>query len=108
MSQESLDSWDNFTGSNFLKVEDVKDQNHAFVCIKVELDEENNRPMLVLESDDTKYKMSLNVTNSNFVKNAGIKKPNDLVGKKIKFRVTQAFSPSAKKEVDTLRVISVE
>lgn len=104
----NLDSWDNFTGSNFLGVDDVKSENDAFVCVNVEYDRENDRPITVLERDGTKKKFSLNVTNSNFVKDKGINTPRDLIGKKVYFRKTMAFSPTAKKEVQTLRIEKVE
>jgi len=105
---ESLDNWDGFLGSNWLSVDDVKSEADAFVCVKVELDAENNRPMLILEREQVSYKLSLNVTNANFVKDAGVKSPKDLVGKKFFFRKTMAFSPSAKKDVQTLRIAKVE
>ena len=105
---ESLDNWDGFLGSNWLGVEDVKTEKDAFVCIKIELDAENNRPMLVMEKDNTKYKLSLNVTNANFVKGAGVESPNQLIGKKVYFRKTMAFSPTAKKDVQTLRISKIE
>jgi len=108
MKGNELDNWDNFTGSNWLSVDDVKAETDAFVCTKIELDAENIRPMLVLERNETAYKKSLNVTDANFVKDAGVKSPKDLVGKKLFFRKTMAFSPSAKKDVPTLRISKVE
>ncbi len=33
-----------------------------------------------------------------------VKSPQDMIGKKIVFRKTQAFSPTAKKDVPTLRI----
>jgi hypothetical protein len=105
---ENLDSWDGFLGSNWLSVDDVKSDADIFICIKVELDAENTRPMLVLEKDQVSHKMSLNVTNANFVKDAGIVAPKDLIGKKIFFRKSIAFSPSAKKDVPTLRIAKIE
>ncbi len=48
---ENLDSWDGFLGSNWLSVDDVKSETDTFVCIKMELDTENARPMLVLEKE---------------------------------------------------------
>jgi len=107
MDQTSISSWDGFLGSNFLKAEDVK-EDQFYICKSVELDTENDRPMLVLELAGMTYKFGLNVTNSVFVKEAGIKTPKELIGKKIKFRIGKAFSPLAKKEVDSLRVCSVE
>ena len=103
-----LNSWDGFLGSAFLSVEDVKSEQDAFVCIGTEMDTENNRPMLILEHNEIKQKYSLNVTNSNFVKDAGINSPKALIGKKIFFRKSMAFSPSAKKDVPTLRIVKIE
>lgn len=105
---ENLDSWDGFCGSNWLSVDDVKSETDAFICIKVELDAENQRPMIVLEKESISYKLSLNVTNANFVKDAGVKAPKDLLEKKFFFRKTMAFSPSAKKDVPTLRISKIE
>jgi len=103
-----MNSWDGFLGSAFLSVDDVKTEQDIFVCIGVELDTENNRPMLVLEKDKVKHKYSLNVTNANFVKDVGVSSPKEIVGKKISFRKTMAFSPSAKKDVSTLRINKIE
>jgi len=104
----NLDNWDGFLGSNWLSVDDVKSETDAFICIKVELDAENTRPMLVLEKSEIEYKISLNVTNANFVKDQGVKSPKDLIGKKVFFRKSMAFSPSAKKDVPTLRIAKIE
>ena len=104
---KTLDSWDGFLGSNFLKAEDLDDADQEFVCVDVEMDTENERPMLILESKEVKTKFGLNVTNSNFVKNVGIINPKKLIGKKIKFVIVKAFSPTAKKEVDSLRINKV-
>ena len=103
-----MDNWDGFLGSAFLSVEDVKSEQDGFVCIKVEMDTENSRPMLILEKDNVKQKYSLNVTNANFVKDSGIKSPKAIVGKKIFFRKSIAFSPTAKKDVPTLRISKIE
>ena len=105
---KEMDNWDGFLGSAFLGVEDVKNETDIFVCIGVELDTENHRPMLILEKDNVKQKYSLNVTNANFVKDAGIMSPKGMVGKKVLFRKTMAFSPSAKKDVATLRISKIE
>jgi len=105
---ENLDSWDGFLGSNWLSVDDVKSETDAFVCTKIELDTENVRPMLILEKAEVEYKISLNVTNANFVQSTGVKSPKDIIGKKIFFRKSMAFSPSAKKDVPTLRINKVE
>ena len=105
---KEMENWDGFLGSAFLSVDDVKSEQDAFVCIGVEMDNENQRPSLILEHNNVKQKYSLNVTNSNFVKDAGIKSPKEIVGKKLYFRKSMAFSPSAKKDVPTLRILKVE
>lgn len=103
----SLDSWSGFLGSNFLNAEDVRDENHEFVVTGTELDTENNRPLLLLESEGLKTKFSLNVTNANFMKEAGIKSPADSVGKIITFRKVMVNSPKKKREVESLRIRTV-
>ena len=81
MEQGNLESWDGFLGSNFLNSTDVNNEDHKFVCVGTEFDQENSRPILILESSGVKAKFSLNVTNSNFVKNSGITSPKDAIGK---------------------------
>ena len=109
MPQETMESWDGFLGSNFLNPEQVNDENHEFVCRGTEFDEENKRPMLILDSGEIKaIKWSLNITNSNFINNAGIKSPKECIGKKITFKKVMAFSPKAKTEVESLRIKSIE
>ena len=107
-TEKEMNSWDGFLGSAFLGIDDIKSEKDVFVCIGVELDAENNRPMLILEKDNVKQKYSLNVTNSNFIKDAGITSPKAVIGKKIYFRKTMAFSPNAKKDVPTLRISKIE
>lgn len=108
MTGKEMESWDGFTGANFLKADDLKDESQEFVGVDLEYDAENERPIVVLESNGNTSKFSLNVTNANFCKNNGCRFPKDLVGKKIKFKRVKAFSPSAKKEVDSLRIASIE
>ncbi len=103
-----LDSWDGFLGSNFLGVDDIKSDTDAVVVIQVEMDTENHRPMLVMQLNGITYKKSLNVTDSKFLNEAKIKSPNDLIGRKLFFRKSMAYSPSAKKDVATLRILKIE
>ena len=107
MTQENLDNWDGFLGANFLMAEHVRDENHEFVCVKVDLDNENNRPLLFLESEDLKKMFSLNVTNSKFCKKENIKSPKDLIDKKLTFRKVVVTSPKTKEEVDSLRIKTI-
>ena len=106
--EENLDSWDGFLGSNFLCADDVQGEDHEFICVGIDLDRENQRPMLDLESGAIKTKWSLNVTNATFVKNAGIKSPKNLIGKKITFKKVLVRNPQTKKEVEGLRIKEIK
>jgi len=107
-TQNDLSNWDGFLGSNFLSAGDLKSEDDIFIVVKVELDTENGRPMLHLERNEQSFKFGLNVSNSTFCKDAGIKTPKDLLEKKILFKLSEAFSPTAKKIVPTLRIRSVK
>jgi len=107
MTQENLDSWDGFLGSKFLSAEDVRDEDQIFVCVDVEEDTENLRPILVLESESTQFKFGLNVTNATFIKEAGISSPKKVIGKKLTFKKVLVNNPRTRKEVKGLRVLSV-
>jgi len=107
-SEERMKSWDGFLGSFFLSVDDVASEEDCFVCVAVELDTENDRPMIIIQKDKITYKKSLNVTDAKFVHGGGIKAPVDLIGKKIYFKEISVWSPSAKKNVQSLRIVKVE
>ena len=108
MGNENLNDWDGFLGSNFLSVDDVNDENHEFVIIGVELDTENNRPICILESNGCERKFSLNVTNANFVKNAEINSPKEMIGKVITFKKVLVRNPKTRKEVEGLRIKTIK
>lgn len=104
----NCDSWNGFLGSDFLGADDVSSEDQIFICYNVEMDEENNRPILLLESQGKKSKFSLNVTNANFVKNSGVKSPKDALGKQITFKKVMVRNPKTKMEVEGLRIKSVK
>lgn len=104
---QNLDNWGGFLGSNFISAADVENEDQEFVCVNVELDAENNRPCLILESGEVKGKFSLNVTNSNFIKNAGVQSPKAIIGKKITFKKVMVNNPQTRKEVEGLRIKSI-
>jgi hypothetical protein len=111
MTNKTIDSWDDFTGSNFLKSIQVKNEQDAFVVIKVEIfedDDKSAKPRLILENNQISYIFDLNVTNSNFCKDSGITSPKLLVGKKIFFKKVLVNSPVTKKEVESLRILKIE
>jgi hypothetical protein len=108
MENKELSSWDGFTGANFLKPADVKDVTIPYVCVDVELEEENHRPRVHLECNEEKVIFDLNVTNANALKNLGIKSPRACIGKKIYFRKVMVMSPKTKTEVSSLRIERIE
>lgn len=111
MTNEQLEKWDSFCGSNFLKVEHVKDEKDIFVVIGIELftdDKGSLKPRLTLEKNEESYLFDLNVTNSNFCRNNGILNPRKLIGKKLFFKKILVISPKTKKEVESLRISKIE
>jgi len=96
-------SWDGFLGSNFLKVDDIEKEDQEFVCTNAEISDDN-RPRLELQSNERTYTYDVNVTDAKKCDELKVKSPQDMIGKKIVFRKTQAFSPTAKKDVPTLRI----
>jgi hypothetical protein len=108
----TLDNWNDYTGKSWLKAEEVKGEDQAFVCVGITLDEEikdgkkSIRPVLELEFEKDRFFFSLNVTNSNKCKEF-VSTPKDLVGKKIYFKKALVTSPSTKKEVETLRIKNI-
>lgn len=118
-----LDSWDNFVGENFLKAEQVKGENHAFVVLSVKLstnkkkdkesgeEYETNFPRLILQSGEFKGCFDLNKTNSRKCQELGleigIKNPKSLVGCKIYFEKALVRNPATNKEVKALRVMNI-
>ena len=102
----TLDNWNDYTGKSWLKAEEVKGEDKAFVCVNIELSEEDHRPVLELEFEKDRFFFSLNVTNSNICKEF-VATPKDLLGKKIYFKKALVTSPSTKKEVETLRIKNI-
>lgn len=103
----TLENWNEYTGSSWLKAEDVKSSDEAYAIVNVEISEEDNRPVLTLEREEKQSKFSLNVTNANKCKDF-VDSPLQLMGKKLYFNKVRVMSPSTKKEVDSLRITKVE
>jgi len=109
VQKDNLGSWDCYT-SNFLKAEQVKDEKQAFVVINVESFNQENRevPRLTLESDSEQFTFDMNVTNSTYCKNSGIKSPRMLIGKKLYFKKVEVNNPRTKMLVSSLRIRLIE
>lgn len=111
-SKNLLDSWDNFTSSNFLKASQVTNENQAFVCTNIEIIEDKDtksiRPRLTLENNQIEYDLDLNKTNSSKVKELGIHTPRQLIGKKIYFKKVLVRDPKKNMEVEGLRICKID
>lgn len=103
----SLESWNGFLGSNYLKATEVGVIGKKFIVTNVKLDD-NGRPELILESNNVEYAFGVNVTNACFINNSGINSPKALVGKKIGFKIVETRNPETKKDVQSLRINLIE
>jgi len=101
----TIESWDGLL-KNYLKADNLRDNKDVFACIGVQVEGEEMN--LELERGGEKFLFSLNVTNKVFLKNNGITKPKEAIGKRIAMEKVKAFNPTLKKEVDSLRIIRVE
>ena len=100
--EKTLGSWDGFLGGgSFLTAEDVPDENTPFNILGTEITDDGKvRTVLAKVGDsETNYLFDLNVTNSNFLSEAGITAPLMLKDKRIYFRKVAVMSPKTKKEV---------
>ena len=107
---KSLDSWDDYIGSGFLKAEMVNSESEAFAIIAVNesTDFEGNKAVrLQLERSEKKYDFDLNKTNAKALKELGAENPKSLIGKRISFKKVLVMNPTSKKEVDSLRISSL-
>lgn len=105
MSETNTESWDGLL-KNYLKASNLKEHIDSFACTGLNV---NGTDMdLELMRDEEKFVFSLNVTNKVFLKNNGISKPKEIIGKKIHMEKVKAFNPTLKQEVDSLRIIKVE
>lgn len=105
----SLSSWDNFTG-NYLKPEDVRSNEDAYVVINVTSEEFDNKSKVILslERKEIKKDFVLNATNVKAVRDLDVENPKALVGQKIYFIKIKVTNPSTKKLVDSLVIDKAE
>jgi len=106
--QNGLGCWDNYISGSFLKAINVENENDVFVCISVEvIEEETPRLRTILEKQGTEWQFDLNKTNASKAKELGIQTPKDLIGKKIFFKKVLVRNPTTNQEVDGLRIYKI-
>lgn len=110
MEKNNLDSWEGFTGSNFLRSEMVKDEDHTFTVVGAEQHERDGDVSLWLhlESIPLKVTFDVNKTNAKKLQELGAANPKDLIGKKIYFKKVLVRNPKTNQEVESLRVYKLE
>ena len=108
-NNKTLESWDAFSG-NYLKADEVKSEEDAYVCTNVEVMGEglDITPVLTLERNELPKLFSLNKTNIKFLKKKGIDVPLDLIGRKFYFNKVKVNNPKTGEEVDGLRISKIE
>ncbi len=108
--ENQLDSWDDFTGGNFLKAADVASEEDAYVVVSVGVSEREDRTSvkLSLERNEKESEFELNKTNANKLKELDVASPKSLTGKKIYFKKALVRNPTTNKEVEGLRIYKVE
>lgn len=112
MTEPSTKSWDGLLGS-YLKADQLQGEEETFECIEAEIQQyqEAEDPQLLLhllrKNGEQSLKFSCNKTNAQFLKNNGCKRPKDVLTKKVTLKKVRVYSPSAKKEVDGLRICKV-
>ena len=109
-TENGLGSWDTYVSGNFLKVINVQNEGEAFVCVAITEVEQDGikKPRLTIERNGSEWDFDLNKTNAQKCSELGIKKPRDLIGKKVYFRRALARNPTTNKEVETLRISKIE
>jgi len=109
MTGTNLDSWDGFLSTPYLKEIHVTSEQQVFVVGEVMLSEQGRPKLILLDSMANKsYYFDLNVTNSDFLKEAGIANPTMLMGKKLFFKKEPTRNPSTGMKVMGLRIHKVE
>jgi len=110
-TEPSVESWDGFL-TNFLKAEHIEGQEAVFECVDVKTVNypNSNDPVLSLglQKADERFTFDLNVTNRAFLKSNGIKKPSEVVDKKLTISKVRVMNPTTKQEVDGLRITKIE
>ena len=101
----NAESWDGLL-TNYIKANNLEYNTDVFVCTGVNVD--SKEMTLDIERKEEKFVFGLNTTNKVFLKNNGISKPKEVIGKKITLEKVKAFNPTLKQEVDSLRIIKVE
>lgn len=106
----SNESWDGLV-ANFLKAKDLTDEKGFLVCTSAEvgIDDKDEAFMTIeVQVQGKSVLWSLNKTNRAKLKEVGLVKPKEIIGKKIEYKKVLARNPQTNQEVDALRIVSIQ
>lgn len=113
METPTLDSWKGIV-SNYLKAENLKEEEGSFVAEDVQVRERQNdegemRAQIEISTtvDEIEYVFALNYTNAKFVKSQ-VSAPKQLVGKRLFYEKIQVRNPKTNKTVDGISIVKIE
>jgi len=109
-NEPDLESFEDFSGQ-FIKVEFITAFPVCFIPLQVrgEYDDKDKAQLIYTgEIQGKKKDWSVNKTNMQIIKDFGIKKPKELIGKKVWFKQVMNYSPAAQKKVPSLEIEKVE
>lgn len=104
-----LDSFDAFTG-DYLKAEDVKSKEDPYVCVSVDSEMLNDKIKLkiTVERNEVAKDFVFNKTNINIIRDLGIEKPKDMIGKIFYFDKLKVTNPQTKQPTSSLVIDRIE
>ena len=116
MTEQISEEENNYDGllGNYLKAQNLTKKKETFACtgVKKEKGFNNGDEQLVLELSSNKgkqkWQFGMNKTNTKYMLNKLGEKPNDVIGKKITLEKISVYSPSAKAQVDGLRICGIQ
>ena len=102
-------NWDDFRGK-FFKPEFFSGDTCVTICTGIDTEYVDDEPTMTaeIEFEGCKYLVQLNKTNRDKLKEIGIPSPEALIGKKIVWKEVLARNPALKKDVPSLRIVSLE
>ena len=106
----STKGWDDFAGE-YLKTDLIQEFPVKLVVKNIETEySKDDKPMLLMETEyrGRSWKLNLNKTNQMFLRNNGIKSPNDIVGKTLTFEKTKVRNPATNSMVDSFLINKIE
>ena len=106
----SEESWDGLL-TNFLKASDLKEDSGFIIPTEVDVGETKDKKpymRLTIEVNGIDKQFDLNKTNRNKLVELGIARPKDVIGKKLGYKKTLARNPQTQKEVDAIRITSIQ